>query len=186
MLCDPVFSLNLQPKKKNSTIGIQLREFKSVNYNLLQKLALFVNAKFSDNNIKIFSLQKTQDYELSKKFETILKTINPNITTEIVTQNITEELSKLEYLIAMRYHAILVAIKAGVRTCAINYDIKVENLAKDTDIPIISTEASESFENIYQKLIALNTNKLLQYANSKQFDWTNFDRTIRTSTNNND
>ena len=35
-----------------------------------------------------------------------------------------EELSKLEYLIGMRFHACLVSAKAGVKTLGINYDVK--------------------------------------------------------------
>ena len=75
----------------------------------------------------------------------------------------------------MRFHAILVALKSGVKTCAINYDIKVEKLAQDADLPLISMDAHENLEIIYNKLQNLNSDELLRFANSKFFDWTEFD-----------
>ena len=50
------------------------------------------------------------------------------------------ELSKLEYLIAMRFHACLIATKAKVKVLGINYDIKVLNLAKHIGFPYIGMD----------------------------------------------
>jgi len=178
LVCDPVFSYAPLDVVKERTIGIQLRDFSTMNLNLLQKLAMLINEKYSDYKVCIFSLQYSQDYDLSKRFESILKNINSNIQTEIVTEKITEKLSSLEFLIGMRFHALLVSIKSGVKCCAINYDIKVENLAKAIGIPLISMDAHENFEEIYAQLENLDSKKLSEFANSQQFDWTNFDKTI--------
>ena len=175
LVCDPIYSLDVPCQEKTNAIGIQIRDFKTMNYNLLQKLAMLVSTKFSDKKVEIFSLQEAQDLELCRKFEKILLSVNPEIKTEIVTDNIIERISKLEYLIAMRFHAILVALKSGVKTCAINYDIKVEKLAQDADLPLISMDAHENLEIIYNKLQNLNSDELLRFANSKFFDWTEFD-----------
>ncbi len=175
LVCDPIYSLDVACQEKSNTVGIQLRDFKTMNYNLLQKLAMLIVTKFTDKKVEIFSLQETQDLELCKKFEAILHSLNTEIQTEIVTDNIIERISKLEYLLAMRFHAILVALKCGVKTCAINYDIKVEKLAQDANLPIISMGANENFEAIYNKLQNLNKEELLRFANSKTFDWTEFD-----------
>lgn len=175
LVCDPIYSLQISSIKSENSIGIQLRDFKTMNYNLLQKLALLISEKFSDKKIEIFSLQEAQDLEICKKFESILKNINPKIETEIVTDDIIDRLSKLEYLIAMRFHALLVALKYGVKSCAINYDIKVEKLACDANIPVISMDAGENFEIVYLKLQNLNREELLRFANSKMFDWSSFD-----------
>lgn len=175
LVCDPVYSLNIKPEQSGDVVGIQLREFKTMNQELLQKLALLVITKFSNKKIEIFSLQKTQDYELSKRFEGLVKSFNPEIKTEIVEEDIINRLSSLEYLIGMRFHAVLVALKCGIKTTAINYDVKVEKIAKDAGIPIISMDAHENMEEIYQKMQNLNREDLLRFANSKLFDWKKFD-----------
>lgn len=171
LVCDPIYSLNIKQEEHNGSVGIQLREFKTVTQNLLQKLAQLVITKFPDKKIEIFSLQEAQDLELCKKFETLLKSFNPEIKTEIVSTDIINRISKLEFLIAMRFHAVLVALKSGVKTCAINYDIKVEELANDAEIPLISMYAEENFEEIYQKLENLNSENLIRFSESKKFDW---------------
>lgn len=180
LVCDPIYSLDIEPQKRTNFVGIQLRDFKTMNYNLLQKLAQLVANKFSGKKIEIFSLQESFDLEISKKFENILKAINPDINTEIVTDNIAERISKLEYLIGMRFHALLVGLKSGVKTCAINYDIKVEKLAQSAQIPMISMNAEENFEEIYKKLENLNSEDLLRFSESNMFNWTNFDSYLLT------
>lgn len=175
LVCDPIYSLSVKDRNCDGSVGIQLREFKTMNYNLLQKLAMLIVNKFPNKKIKIFSLQKTQDYELSKKFESMLKSMNSDIKTEIIEDNIIENISTLEYLFAMRFHAILVALKYGVKTCAINYDIKVEKIANDAKIPLISMEANENFEEIFEKIEQLNSDNIKQFANSKSFDWAKLD-----------
>lgn len=176
LVCDPIYSLDVSSLLKENTIGIQLREFKTMNYNLLHKLALFIANKFSDKKVEIFSLQESQDLELCKRFEHVLKTLNPEIKTEIVTDDIVNRISKLNYLVAMRFHAILVALKCGIKTCAINYDVKVEKLAHEASIPLISMDAHENFEDIYQKLENLKSDDLSRFSSSKKFDWSKFDK----------
>lgn len=178
LVCDPIYSLDVKSEVKDDIIGVQLREFKTLNYNLLHKLALFIANKFSDKKVEIFSLQESQDLELCKRFEHVLKTLNPEIKTEIVTDDIVNRISKLSYLVAMRFHAILVALKCGIKTCAINYDVKVEKLADEASIPLISMDAHENFEEIYQKLENLDSNDLLRFSNSKEFNWKSFDQLI--------
>ena len=178
LVCDPIYSLDVKSEVKDDIIGVQLREFKTLNYNLLHKLALFIANKFSDKKVEIFSLQESQDLELCKRFEQVLKTLNPEIKTEIVTDDIVNRISKLSYLVAMRFHAILVALKCGIKTCAINYDVKVEKLADEASIPLISMDAHENFEEIYKKLENLDSNDLLRFANSKEFNWKSFDQLI--------
>ena len=175
LVCDPIYSLDIKSEPQNGVVGVQLRDFKTMNQELLQKLALLIVTKFSDKKIEIFSLQKTQDLDLCKRFEAIVKSFNPDICTEIVEDDIINRLSRLEYLIGMRFHAVLVALKCGVRTCAINYDVKVEKIATDAKIPLISMDAHENLEEIYQKMQNLNRDELLRFANSKIFDWTKFD-----------
>lgn len=76
----------------------------------------------------------------------------------------------------MRFHALLVALKCGVKTCAINYDIKVEKLAHEASIPLISMNAQENLEEVYSKMTNLSKHDLLRFAQTKTFSWENFDK----------
>lgn len=181
LVCDPIYSLNVESHDTENAVGIQLRDFKTMNENLLQKLALLVINKFSDKKIQIFSLQEALDLAVCKHFECILKSFNSEIETEIITDDIVNRISRLEYFIAMRFHAILCAIKCGVKTCAINYDIKVEKLAEDAHIPAISMNAEENFEKICEEMKKLNNDELMSFANSKNFDWSLFDKLFTVS-----
>ena len=176
LVCDPIYSLDIASQTASETVGVQLREFKTMNYNLLHKLALLIITKFSDKKIEIFSLQESQELELCTRFEQILHTFNPDIKTEIVCDDIINKISKIEYLIAMRFHAVLTALKSGVKTCAVNYDIKVEKLANEAGIPLISMDAHENLEEIYEKMQNLSKDDLLRFAKSKNFDWSEFDK----------
>ena len=181
LVCDPVYSLSVSNSIRTSKVGIQLRNFKTMNNLLLQKLALFIVEKYSDRDIEIFSLQTTQDYELSKTFRNMLLSINKNISVEIVSDDIIDKITQLDILIGMRFHALLVAIKAGVNCCAINYDIKVEKLAEDAAIPVISMDANEDFDDVYLKLQNLKREDLLRFAGTKSFDWSEFDSLLTVS-----
>ena len=59
----------------------------------------------------------------------------------------TIELSKLEFLIAMRFHALLIGIKAGVKVLGIDYDVKVINLSKTTNFPVLNLDEKKFKQN---------------------------------------
>ncbi len=182
LVCDPIYSIPVAKGENSGSVGVQLRDYKTMNYGLLTKLAEQIVIDFSDKKIEIYSFQNSIDLDLCKKFEGILKALNPDIDTEVVPakslKETVERLSKLEYLIAMRFHAVLVALMAGVKTCAINYDIKVERLANEAQIPLISMNAEENFSEVFEDLHKLEKNKLTKFAQSKHFDWTNFEKII--------
>ena len=60
----------------------------------------------------------------------------------------------MEAIIAMRYHACLVAIKAGVKLLPVNYDIKVETLAKDFNLEYL--EMNDDIQNKFEKFADKN------------------------------
>ena len=75
------------------------------------------------------------------RFKSILKSksdIDAEILTNLSVNDVIEKISELEYLIAMRFHANVIGIKAGVKTLAINYDPKVETLAHQYNLPMIN------------------------------------------------
>ena len=137
---DPVFSLNLPQKNLKGTVGIQLRNFPTLTDKFLEKLAQNVREKFSDKKIQIISLQDSIDLEVCEKFKQMLKLENSEVLSGLSINDVFEVISNLEYLIGMRFHANVVAIKCGVKTTAINYDIKVKKLAEEYNLPLIELE----------------------------------------------
>ncbi|MEI8128417.1 MAG: polysaccharide pyruvyl transferase CsaB [bacterium] len=179
LVCDPLFGLDLAPKTQSGKVGVQLRDFKTVTEKLLIKLAEQLNKDFSDREIEIFSFQDSLDLTVCKRFETILRSINPQIKTELIynqtSQEIFEKISELDYMIAMRFHAVLVALKYGIKTLAVCYDVKVEKLAQEAQIPYVSMSAGEDYDNLFSQLKQLDESQLIEFSTSKQFDWTNIE-----------
>lgn len=180
LVCDPIYSVAIPKVPSSGSVGIQLRDYKTMNYNLLTKLAEQIVIEFSDRKIEIFSFQNSIDLDLCKKFEGILKALNPDIDTEVIPakplKDTIERLASLDCLIAMRFHAILVALMAGIKTCAISYDIKVDKIADEAKIPVISMDAKENFQEIFNELQNLKNEDLIKYAKTKSFNWENFEK----------
>ena len=133
-LCsDPVWNIELNQVQKTEKIGIQLRDFPLLNDEFFMNLAENINKNYSDKEILILSLQNKLDLDVCNKFNDILKGINSNINSRVLENTSNEEviniISSLKTLIAMRYHACLIGVKAQVNLLPINYDIKVESLA---------------------------------------------------------
>ena len=173
---DPVFNLELPAYSPQGHVGIQLRDWKYLTKDFLNALADSVVKNFSDREILIFSFQDSIDLDICKKFQTELKARNPIIKTRIIQNNspsnLVENMKTLEYLIGMRFHACLVALKFGIKTLAINYDEKVEKLAHEADIPIINLDKKEEIEYKIELLKQLKTSSLFEYANGKKYDFT--------------
>ena len=179
IVSDPVFSVDLPIDQKTSAVGVQLRAFKSVDNAFLDNLARQIILNFGERKIELYVFQDSMDLEVCKNFEKVLKNIYPQIETEIVTglsnNDIIMRISRLEYMIAMRFHAVLVAIKTGVKTLAINYDAKVAKLAYEAFLPMISISGSEDFEPYFDKLKTLKSEDILAFANTQHFEWNLFD-----------
>lgn len=152
---DPVFEMDFQSERKKDIVGIQLRAFKGVDDFFLQKLADEVTKRFPYQKIEIISLQDSIDLEVCKTFEKLLKAkglFNTEILSSLSINDAFKTLSELEYLIAMRFHANVIGIKAGVKTLAINYDPKVEKLANEYNLPYINlneNDFSKQFERLF-------------------------------------
>lgn len=135
---DPAYSLSIPNTEMKSGIGVQLRQFEGVDEKFLTNLAGAIQDK-----PKIFSLQKSLDIEVCKEFA-------KKTNGEIVEENLIEELSRVEILVSMRFHALIVALKAGVKCAVINYDPKVKSLAEKFSLPLI--EFTDSADVIAEKI----------------------------------
>ena len=151
---DPVLTLDLPQKHQTGIVGIQLRTFDGVNENFLNKLAKEISLRFADKKIVILSLQDIIDKDLCLKFANMLKqksVYKVEVLSGLNVNEVIEKISNLEYLIAMRFHANVIGIKAGVKTLAINYDPKVKTLAEEYNLPFINLD-DEDFSKVFEKL----------------------------------
>jgi len=166
----------------SNKVGVQLRGFKTLTDNLLIKLATYINKNFPEKEIEIYSFQDGVDLPVCQRFETILRSINPIIQTKIISnqtpKEILDKISKLDYMIAMRFHANLIALKYGIKTLAICYDEKVEKLATEAKIPFVSMLADEDYDYFFNQLKNLDKRELIEFANSKHFDWKKIEEII--------
>lgn len=182
LVCDPLFDTKLISSFPSNKVGVQLRDFKTLKENLLIKLAEQVNKDFSDKEIEIYSFQDSLDLVVCQRFEKILKAINHNIKTTLIfnqtSQEILDKISKLDYMVAMRFHANLIALKYGIKTLAICYDQKVEKLAIEAKIPFASMLATEDYDCLFEQLKNLDNQRLIEFSNSKHFDWSKIEAII--------
>ncbi len=149
---DPVFGIET-PKIEHSGVGVQLRSFPTITPEFLEALAEEVSVRFAGQKIKLISLQDSLDLPILNDFAKILqlKGEKCEIVTGLGVNDAVNVISSLEHLIGMRFHACLVGAKAGVKVLGINYDIKVETLAKQVGFPLLeisNSVVSESFNNL--------------------------------------
>lgn len=151
---DPVLDMDFPQSNNIGIVGIQLRSFKGITDDFITKLADEIYTNFKDKEIKILSLQDSIDIGPCENLEQKLKQKGINNVTvlkHLSINDVIENISGLEYLIAMRFHANVIGIKSKVKTLAINYDPKVFALAQTYNIPMINMDDvsfSESFKQL--------------------------------------
>ena len=182
LLCDPIFSTKIdKDSEKEDKVAIQLRDFKTMNDDFIDRLAEKVAKEFADKKIEIYSFQDSIDLEVCKRFEKSLRLLIPdseitlysNLTDDETIQNI----AKAKYLIAMRFHAIIIGLLAEVKTLAINYDIKVEKIANEFNLPLINLQTE--FKDEFTILKSQDTTETQAIVSLKNFNWNNFEEAIK-------
>ncbi|MBQ8459087.1 polysaccharide pyruvyl transferase CsaB [bacterium] len=180
LLCDPVFSTEIIEYEKEPVVAIQLRDFRTMNEDFIDRLAQKIVTEFSDKKLEIYSFQDSIDLEVCKNFEKAVKMLNPDVKTVVYSglsdSEIVTNISKSEYLIGMRFHSIIVGLISGVKTMAINYDIKVEKLANEFEIPLIGLR--KDFRNEFELLKKEDLEKIRARVNLKNFDWSGFENVV--------
>ncbi len=173
---DPVFGLSLPQNTPMNRVGVQLRKWKTLTPKFLNELAFYINKNFSHKEIYIYSLQDSYDMQVCQEFAQILLNINPKIKLKIehnlIVPNIISSFRNLDFMISMRFHGCLLALKYGIRTCALSYDKKVEKLANDLDIPYIDLNketANYNLDEIFNKLLCLDKRQLANKVDSIDF-----------------
>ena len=158
LIYDPVFEVDTPKVERKNGVGIQLRKSKYLTDEFMYFLATEIASRFKNKEIKLFSMQDTADLRVIEHFASMLagKGIIARIYMNMSVPEAIEEISKLEYLIGMRFHANLIAAKAGVKVLGINYDVKVKNLAQSVGFPIINMFGCEVSRGI-DELTSMST-----------------------------
>jgi polysaccharide pyruvyl transferase CsaB len=143
---DPVWMMDYAPKKPGNSVlkvGIQLRNWKFKDESALNNLADAIISNFSamPAQIELISLQSPDDNSIMENFSELLtgKGFKQEIQMrrEMDLQETVSCIAKLDLMIAMRYHAGLVAVKYCVPSLLLSYDPKVTSLAQQADLPCI-------------------------------------------------
>lgn len=175
LVSDPVWSLEIKETINMNRVGIQLRSWKGLSQKYITKLAESIARNFSDKELFIYSFQDALDLELCKNFEAQLKLANPNIKTKLLNNLTIDEtiqsFSNLDYLIGMRYHACLLALKYGIPTLALSYDEKVEKIAKRFSLPCSFLNEDENIEEMIQSMKNVDSKAIKEKAKECLFDF---------------
>jgi len=176
LVCDPVYSIEVEQPQRTQKIGIQLRRSENLTDELFDKIVGQVKSRYYSKEIELISLQDEMDVGISQVFINKLKSVDPKINVKLISglsnEDIINRISEYDCMIAMRYHACLVALKYGVKTLAIAYDPKVEILAKENNIPYLSVNSKENnYEKAFNDMENLSRWNLMEKAKSKKFDW---------------
>jgi len=163
---DPVWELDFeskceakaeQPSKK--TVGVQLRRWDMLTNDKIAEIAKSLVSCFADRKIILFSVQDKSDVSEILKLKTALESINQDLDVEVRSGlsaiEVIELIKSLDFLIAMRYHPLLIADRFGVLNFPLSYDLKVVNLAEDCGIPYLKIEeiSEEEITKKVQNLI---------------------------------
>ena len=174
LVCDPVFTFDISPVEKQNTIGVQLRAFRGVNDDFLKRLADAVNANFPDKEVVIFSLQPSIDLDVCMRFKEFLGR-EAVIKNGLGVKETAEEISKLEYLIAMRFHAVLAGLMSGVKVLPVSYDKKVTFLSLEAGVDYIELKHAEVLEEKVEHLKTMDARDLAGWLKTKKLDVNIFD-----------
>lgn len=134
---DLVWSLELNNKKhgSNKTILISLRPSKHLQTENINFLAQYLKQKFLGYQIYLCPFQKQDQKELE-----ILQKQIPNSFMLDLNQNPNTIFEQIDFCFAMRFHAILLSIKAGIPTIGISYDPKVKALCEEAGLPYLEPQ----------------------------------------------
>lgn len=178
---DPIWNLPVSQNYQNNKIGVQLRKDKYLTPEYLDELASLILHYFNGYEVDIFSYQDTIDYEICKEFRDILRMKNPacqiKLYNNMTNKEILERTSELKYMVGMRFHACLLALKFGIKTIAINYDVKVKTLASEFSIPCMEL-TNPKMDYCFSQVRKLSRQEILTKANEKRLDLSIFDRFV--------
>ena len=180
LVCDPIFSTEIKNTIKEPIVAVQLRDYKTISEDFIDRLAQKIVQEFPDKKIEIFSFQDSIDLkrceQLKKAIELLSTNMIVSIHKELSDDEVIEKISKAEYLLAMRFHAIIIGLLSATKTLAINYDIKIEKIASEFNIPLLQLQ--KQFKDEFQILKQQDLTMIQAQISLKNFNWKLFEDTI--------
>lgn len=174
VVADPVYNLMINNVPKNGKLGIQLRNFSNLGQEFLDELAMAINNYYSDYDVVLYSLQDSIDLQLCNSFAKQLRHKNIEIKSSMPIEETISELSSLSLMIAMRFHAVLIGLKAGVKVLPIAYDKKVSQLANEVNIEYLNMSNDDVAKKV-EGLASFSFEHVKDVLNSKFLDESIFD-----------
>lgn len=176
LVCDPAFSINVCDAVKTDSVAVQLRNFKTMNDDFIDRLAHKISVEFPGKSVEIYSLQDDIDLDVCSRFEKSLRLLNPEMVINkyynLNEEDVINGIAKSKYLVAMRFHAIIIGLLSGTATLAVDYDIKVQKLAAEYNLPVVTL--TKEFGHEFEQLKDLNIEKINRLNTLKTFEWTGF------------
>jgi polysaccharide pyruvyl transferase CsaB len=168
LTADPVWALASSPlpnsilsnldKITQPIIGLSLREAAGLKDYHLQILAQAIADTFSQSIILLLPLQNKQDLSPLKKIDNYLKELKVKTNFLDTSQIIKPSqwlalMEKMDLLIGMRFHALLMALKVSKPVIGIAYDPKIIYLLKEFNQPLLYLNSKNQTDTIWLKTI---------------------------------
>ncbi len=158
LTADPVWALSPSPLPdlvvgvldslkdgENKMIGLSLREDPALKDYHLKYLAESIAATYPHSCVLLLPLQQNQDLPLLRQADKYLRELG--LKTSILDSSLMSKpsywlslMEKLDLVIGMRLHALLMALRASRPVIGIAYDPKVTILLKDFNQPVLLLE----------------------------------------------
>lgn len=178
--CDPVWTLTMPEYKPEPVLGVQIRPYAAMNKFFLERLADAISLYFRNKKVQIFSFQNELDSSKCYEFQALLK--SKGVSSEVIVRthisDILNDFSKLEYLIAMRFHACLLGLKMGIKTLPVAYDVKIEALARELGLKLIYAYDDVDFTGAVEEFTRYEENTLTAQKRTISFDWSGIDAVL--------
>lgn len=146
-----LFSFSQAGQKK--LIGLSLRQWQLFNENSLATLVSAMDQALpKDSFVVLLPLQKDFDEPILSQFKSAWQKIGRDadfVSTQLLLRpsQWLSLFSSLDFLVAMRLHALLMAVKSGVASVGINYDPKVASLLSRFQQPMLNLGNEENVAN---------------------------------------
>jgi polysaccharide pyruvyl transferase WcaK-like protein len=134
-------------------MGLSIRESHHIRRSTVEAMAHSLAADASEGTVLIpLILQRNQDAELLAAFSAIWKakgltTLDLNFSLIDRPSQWLSLLSQMDFVVGMRFHALLMALKSGVPAVGLAYDPKVSYLMKNFEQPCLILAKSSSENN---------------------------------------
>ncbi|MDX2105502.1 MAG: polysaccharide pyruvyl transferase CsaB [Candidatus Melainabacteria bacterium] len=171
LTCDPVFGLKKcedssdtnNGAKKALRIGLSMRQCEALSASWLETIKNSLQNSLPENSIVVpLILQENLDKPV---LDSVLQKLDKvsiellNLKTNDLPSKWMGSIASLDLVIAMRLHALIMALKSGVPALALAYDPKVNAVAKDFDQPYVDMLDSNAQNQFEQKLLELLDNR---------------------------